>query len=277
MKKQNEIFLENVVAISEIAGKAIMDIYSRSDVGITYKNGGSPLTIADKKAHYIILEQLKKISPDIPVLSEESSNIPYNVRKSWKTFWLVDPLDGTKEFIKKNGEFTVNIALIDNKSVMLGVVHAPALNITYFAERGKGSFKKDSKGFEKKLEIPHAGCHGGRLKIVASRSHGGRMQEQFLLKIEDADFISMGSSLKLCLVAEGKAHLYPRLGPTMEWDTAAAQCIVELAGGSVTDLNKQSLVYNKPDLLNPYFMVSGSSPFPWWKYIDNILEKEEKQ
>lgn len=277
MKSEYETFLKNVVAISEIAGKAIMEVYSSSDIGITYKNGGSPLTIADKKAHCVILEQLKKISPDIPVLSEESSNIPYNVRKSWKTYWLVDPLDGTKEFIKKNDEFTVNIALIDNKSVMLGVVHAPALNITYFAEKGKGSFKKNSKGFEEKSEIHSSDCLRGRLKIVASRSHGSRIQEQFLLKIGDADFISMGSSLKLCLVAEGKAHLYPRLGPTMEWDTAAAQCIVESAGGYVTDLNQQSLVYNKPDLLNPYFMVSGSSPFPWWKYIDNILEKEENQ
>ncbi len=276
MENNYEAFLDKAVAVTEKAGKSIMDIYSGNDIGITFKEEGSPLTLADKAAHCIIAKQLKEISPDIPVFSEESSHVPFNVRKSWKTFWLVDPLDGTKEFIKKNGEFTVNIALIDNKSPILGVVHAPALNITYFAEKGKGAFKKTNVGFNKKSEIHVSDYKGSRLEIVASRSHGSNILEHFLLQIGDASNISMGSSLKLCLIAEGKAHLYPRLGPTMEWDTAAAQCIVESAGGSVTDLNKQPLLYNKPDLHNPYFMVCGAPPFPWWEHINNSIEKEGK-
>lgn len=270
MENQQESLLGTIIAISEEAGKAIMDIYSRSDIETTFKNDGSPLTLADMASHNIILEQLKKKTPDIPVLSEESENVPYNVRKSWKTFWLVDPLDGTKEFVKRNGEFTVNIALIDCGKTVLGVVHAPVPRTTYYASAEKGAFKKVCTDDEKPAEIHVSDYHEKRLIIMASKSHGSDMLESFKKNVGDAEFTSMGSSLKLCLVAEGKAHLYPRLGPTMEWDTAAAQCVVESAGGTVTDLSKQTLKYNKPNLLNPFFMVSGNPPFPWWKYIDNI-------
>lgn len=277
MKNQNEALLQTAIAISEVAGKAVIDIYSSGDIEITYKNGNSPLTHADMASHNIILEQLKKNTPDIPVLSEESENVPYNVRKSWKTFWLVDPLDGTKEFLKRNGEFTVNIALIDCGKAVLGVVYAPVLRTTYYASAGKGAFKKVYKDGERMSEIHVSDYHDKRLIIVASRSHSSNMLESFKKNIGDADFTSMGSSLKLCLVAEGRAHLYPRLAPTMEWDTAAAQCIVESAGGTVTDLHRQPLNYNKPNLLNPFFMVAGNPSFPWWEYIDNIARRSRKQ
>lgn len=268
MENMNEALLLKAIDIAEKAGKAIMDIYSRGITKIKYKNGGSPLTLADMTSHDIILEQLKKNTPDIPVLSEESGNVPYSVRKSWKTFWLVDPLDGTKEFIKRNGEFTVNIALIDSGQPVLGVVHAPDLCISYYANKGKGAFKKIYMNHAEKSEIHTADFNSERLKIVISRSHDSKILKRFQKKIRDADYTCMGSSLKLCLIAEGKAHLYPRLGPTMEWDTAAAQCIVESAGGTVTDLHKQTLSYNKPDLVNPFFIVSGAPSFPWWEYID---------
>jgi 3'(2'), 5'-bisphosphate nucleotidase len=270
MGNQKEELLHVVITIAEKAGNAIMDVYSRGTSGTTFKNGDSPLTLADMASHNLILEQLKKSTPDIPVISEESENVLYNERKSWKALWLVDPLDGTKEFIKRNGEFTVNIALIDCGKAVLGVVCAPELSTTYYASKGKGAFKKVYKNGERKSEIHVSDYQNGRLKIVSSRSHRSEMFERFQNKIGDADYAAIGSSLKLCLVAEGKAHLYPRLVPTMEWDTAAAQCIVESAGGTVTDLHKQTLYYNKPDLLNPFFMVSGKPPFPWWEYIDNI-------
>lgn len=277
MKNMNEALLLKTVAIAEKAGKAILDIYSRGTTKIRYKNGGSPLTLADMASHNIILEQLKNNTPDIPVLSEESGNVPYNVRKSWKTYWLVDPLDGTKEFIKRNGEFTVNIALIDSCRPVLGVVHAPDLRTSYYANKGKGAFKKIYTNREIKSEIHTADFNNKSLKIVTSRSHGSKMLKRFQSKLGDADYICMGSSLKLCLVAEGKAHLYPRLGPTMEWDTAAAQCIVESAGGTVTDLNKQALHYNKEDLVNPFFIVSGAPSYPWWNYTNNIIDEGEKK
>ncbi len=270
MEDHQEALLGTAITISEEAGKAIMDVYSRGEIKTTYKDGGSPLTLADMASHNIILEKLQKKTPHIPVLSEESKNVPYGTRKSWKTFWLVDPLDGTKEFINRNGEFTVNVALIDGGKTVLGVVHAPVLRTTYYASAGKGAFKKICKNDERPSEINVSGYHKEKLIVVASRSHGNKMLESFRKKVGDAEFINMGSSLKLCLVAEGKAHLYPRLGPTMEWDTAAAQCVVESAGGTVTDLCKETLNYNKPNLLNPFFMVSGTPPFPWWEYTENI-------
>ena len=270
MENQQEALLGTAITISEEAGKAVMDIYSNGDFETTYKKEDSPLTLADMASHNIIVQQLKKKTPDIPVLSEESENIPYDVRKSWTTFWLVDPLDGTKEFINRNGEFTVNVALIDSGKTILGVVHAPVLRTTYYASTGKGAFKKNYVDDGKPSQIHVSDYHNGRLIIVTTRSHSNNKLENFKRNVGDAEFTSMGSSLKLCLVAEGKAHLYPRLGPTMEWDTAAAQCIVESAGGTVTDLCKQTLNYNKPNLLNPFFMVSGSPPFPWWDYIDKI-------
>ncbi|GMT43069.1 MAG: 3'(2'),5'-bisphosphate nucleotidase CysQ [bacterium] len=261
-----EELLTDVVTLAEKAGKTIMEIYSRSDFGVEYKDDASPLTIADKESNNIILSGLHDIDPRMNVLSEESAAVAYDDRKSWELFWLVDPLDGTKEFIKKNGEFTVNIALIDRRKSVLGVVHAPAAGATYYAANGLGA-RKLAGGQSRRISA--AKYAGSPLKIIASRSHIGGKLENFIKKIGNAERISMGSSLKLCLVADGSAHLYPRLYPTMEWDTAAAQCVVEAAGGSVTDLDGEPLRYNKQSLLNPHFMVSCDKTVIWKKYLDD--------
>lgn len=256
---------EEIVRLIMKTGQAVMEIYEMEDFATTLKDDESPLTRADIAAHHTILKGLKELTPDIPVLSEESEAVLYEKRRLWSIYWLVDPLDGTKEFLKRNGEFTVNIALIENGLPVLGVVHAPALGVTYYAERGKGAFKQ-AQG-EAPVLIRVSDYRKGRLKIVISRSHRNDRLEKFLKKIPDYESVSMGSSLKFCLVAEGTAHLYPRLGPTMEWDTAASQCVVEEAGGSVTDFSGNRLRYNKPDLLNPAFIVCGNPPYPWQQLL----------
>ena len=256
-----ELLMPQIVALATEAGNAVMEVYSQDDFDITYKENDSPLTRADMAAHSVILEQLQVLTSNLPTLSEESKSIPYKHRQNWDTFWLIDPLDGTKEFIKRNGEFTVNIALIENGEPVLGVVHAPALNITYWAAKGLGAFKRSKDGVTEQIGV--SDYRQGTLKIVASRSHAGESLTQFLETLSNYECVSMGSSLKLCLVAEGTAHLYPRLGPTMEWDVAAAHCVVMEAGGRVTDLAGHPLRYNKPDLLNLYFIVCGSPAYPW--------------
>ncbi len=260
-----ERLLKEVTAVAHRAGDAILDVYSREDFGTTFKEGGSPLTLADRAANSVITRALAELTPDVPILSEESKAEPYDVRKSWKRLWIVDPLDGTKEFIKRNGEFTVNIALVEDGTPMLGVVYAPALRVTYYGVKGAGAFRLKDDVLARLSVSDYS--RGGPLKVVASRSHRGPALDSFLEKVGPYEALSMGSSLKFCLVAEGTAHIYPRLGPTMEWDTAAAQCVVEAAGGQVTDLEAKALRYNKEDLLNPFFMVTGSPPFPWHKYI----------
>lgn len=257
--------LESVVEIAVKAGEAIMVVYNSNDFNVELKSDESPLTRADIAANDVIVAALEQLTPDIPILSEESAKVPYATRKAWTTFWLVDPLDGTKEFIKRNGEFTVNIALIKDGQPVLGVVVAPVLQRSYFAAEGVGVFKQ--QGNDKATTIKTADHEGQQLKVVASRSHAGPDLQSFLDSLGDYDVVSMGSSLKLCLVAEGAAHLYPRLGPTMEWDTAAADAIVRIAGGQVTNLDKSPLHYNKPDLLNPYFMVAAASPYAWWQKL----------
>jgi 3'(2'), 5'-bisphosphate nucleotidase len=250
-----------VITIAEKAGEAVMGIYSQSDYAESYKVDSSPVTLADITSQKIIVEFLRKLAPELPILSEESKMASYEERKSWENYWLVDPLDGTKEFIKRNGEFTVNIALIEGGTPVLGVVCAPSLGITYYAMKGKGAFKKEDDGNVRKIRV--SDYKKNTLKVVASRSHKSERLENFLKrlgsKIVPFECISMGSSLKLCLVAEGIAHLYPRLGPTMEWDTAAAQCIVEEAGGMVVDMRGNPLRYNKETLLNEDFIVLSSS------------------
>lgn len=261
--------MKGIVALACKAGEAILKIYSRDDFGVTYKEADQPLTLADKAANEVILAGLAGLTPEAPILSEESRSVPFEERKSWGRFWLVDPLDGTKEFIKRNGEFTVNIALIEGGQAVLGVVHAPVLGVTYYGGRAFGAFKvKDGK--TERITVADY-TKSPALKCVGSRSHAGADLEGFVKRLVasgvNAEFVSMGSSLKLCLVAEGAAHLYPRLGPTMEWDIGAAQAVVEAAGGSVTDINGARLRYNKEDLLNPYFAVAGSPPFPWQRYL----------
>jgi len=253
--------LTNIIDISKQAGDAIMTVYNSDDFNVQLKSDDSPLTKADIAANDIIVAALTKLTPDIPILSEESAKAPYETRKHWTKFWLVDPLDGTKEFVKRNGEFTVNIALIENGNPILGVVYAPVLDTTYSAANGIGAFKQEAN--KPAQEIKTADYRNQKLKVVASRSHAGPDLQAFLDKLGDYDVISMGSSLKLCLVAEGAAHLYPRLGPTMEWDTAAAHAVVNAAGGQVENLEKEPLQYNKENLLNPYFMVVAEEAYPY--------------
>ena len=253
--------LPQVVELVLRAGRAIMEIYKQADSGTTYKADDSPLTKADLASHHLLIEGLRALAPAWPMLSEESAAISYDERRGWERYWLIDPLDGTKEFIKRRDEFTVNVALIHRGEPILGVVHAPALGVTYAAAHGLGATKQ--LGAQPSEPIHAADYRTGRLKVVVSRSHAGPETEALLHKLGPADSISIGSSLKLCLVADGTAHLYPRLGPTMEWDIAAAQCVVEEAGGSVTDLEGRPLRYNKPSLENPHFMVCGEPPVPW--------------
>jgi len=252
----NQINAQDIVAIAKKAGNAIMKIYDQ-DFDIEYKQDNSPLTLADKTANNIIETGLRQLPTNLPILSEEGKNIPYKERKHWEYFWLVDPLDGTKEFVKKNGEFTVNIALIHKNTPVLGVVYAPALGVCYWAKQDEGAFKDGQRLPLKTKEQRKT------YKIVASRSHMSDETQAFIDAIDtdkEKELISIGSSLKICLVAEGEADIYPRLGPTMEWDTGAADAILSEAGQSLSKYmnNKdEKHEYNKNDLLNSWFVAEG--------------------
>ena len=253
--------LNKIEKTSIKAGNAILEIYETADFGVEIKSDDSPLTKADLAAHNVIVDDLKKMTPDVPILSEESANIPFNIRSQWNKYWLVDPLDGTKEFIKKNGEFTVNIALIEDGNPILSVVYVPVKKMTYSAAKGYGAFK--SINGERKKIYSHKPARNIPV-VVGSRSHISEEVKLYLDKLGEHEMTAMGSSLKFCLVAEGLADLYPRFGLTSEWDTAAAQCIVEQAGGRVVTLDNQALTYNaKESLLNPFFMVYGDSNREW--------------
>lgn len=253
-----DINISKVVGLTQEAGLAIMEIYSR-DFEIYKKSDKSPLTDADIASHQVIVKKLKRLTPKIPILSEESSAATIKDRLSWEVYWLIDPLDGTKEFIKKNGEFTVNIALIYKNQTVFGVVDAPALKVTYWGGKDIGSYKLEN-GTEKSIKVANRKPSAKDMKIVGSRSHQSEDFFEFIADYPNAKIVPMGSSLKLCLVAEGSADLYPRLGLTSEWDTAASQAVVEGAGGSVVSLENQlPLSYNarQGTLLNPYFLVSS--------------------
>ena len=251
----NQINIQDIVTIAKEAGNAIMQVY-KQDFEVEYKKDSSPLTMADKKANDIIEDGLNQLSVIFPILSEEGKEIPYEDRKHWEYFWLVDPLDGTKEFVKKNGEFTVNIALIHKNTPVLGVIYAPALDVCYWAKQDEGAFKDGQKLPLETLDQRNT------YKIVASRSHMSDETQAFIDAIDidkEKELISIGSSLKICLVAEGEADVYPRLGPTMEWDTGAAHVIVNESGGQLIDQkNNSKLKYNtKEKLLNNYFIVTN--------------------
>ena len=244
--------LESIHQIALQAGAAIME-YSRGEFDVTEKSDKSPVTAADLAANKIIVEALHKLTPDFPILSEESTHADWQERQLWKTFWLVDPLDGTKEFIKGNGEFTVNIALIINGAPALAVVYAPALEKSWLGD-GQSAWLETKSGREKihvqQQPIPN---------VVGSRSHPSPDMAAYLKKIGECKLVSVGSSLKFCLLAEGSAQIYPRLGPTMLWDTAAGHCIVESAGGKVTQLDGLPLQYHREALVNPYFICYETS------------------
>lgn len=259
-------YLPEIVECAAEAGRRIMKIYS-GGFSVTHKRDHSPLTDADLASQAYILDRLHRLDPDIPVLAEEAEETPYEARRAWARVWLVDPLDGTKEFVKRNGEFTINIGLVENGKTVLGVVHAPALGLTYFAAKGGGAYKQEGA----RAVAVHARRYPGHDPVVAiSRSHANVHVERFLAGVRSQEgephILRMGSALKMCLVAEGAADVYPRLGPTSEWDTAAAQCIVEAAGGSITDGTRRALAYNKASLLNPWFLAAGAGTVDWWRY-----------
>lgn len=247
--------LEKIVAISELAGEAIMKVYSR-DFKVEYKEDSSPLTEADKASHEVIDAGLKKLAPGIPVVSEEGAGIPWAERSGYKSFWLVDPLDGTKEFIKRNGEFTVNIALIEGNVPVLGVIYVPAKGVLYYGQKGVGSFRQASGEGAVRIGRSLIPRDSG-VRAVVSRSHPSPEVEGFLKAYNVTSSVEAGSSLKFCLVAEDKADIYPRLGPTWEWDSAAGHAIAEAAGCLVTMPDGSPLTYNKESLKNPGFVVSA--------------------
>ncbi len=258
-------YLDDARALAKQAGEKILEVYD-TEFSVEEKDDKSPLTAADMASHNTIVAGLTALTPDIPILSEESAKIPYQERAGWQTYWLIDPLDGTKEFIKRNGEFTVNIALIHDGVPILGVVHVPVSGVTYAACEGKGSIKETPGEGEQPISVRKLA--DGPVAVVGSRSHQGDSLKAFLAKLGDHEIISMGSSLKICLVAEGAADIYPRLGLTSEWDTAAAHCVVEQAGGSLTDLEMNRLRYNTKDsLLNPFFFVFGDNSRNWSTYL----------
>ncbi len=266
-ESNNELleWLPQVINISYTAGDAIVDIYNR-DFNIEHKDDKSPLTEADMAAHHIIVDGLEALTPDIPVLSEESASIPFNIRSGWHRYWLVDPLDGTREFIKRNGEFTVNIALVEDGQVIMGVIVVPVTGTCFYACQGNGAFTCARDGGAQPIRVRELDPNSKQ--IVGSRSHAGKRLQTFLENVGDHELLSMGSSLKSCLVAQGKADIYPRLGLTSEWDTAAAQAIVEEAGGILVTLDMQQLRYNTKDsLLNPEFLVIGDRDYDWSRYL----------
>ena len=249
---------EEIIKIAEQAGSIILSIYQR-DFYILEKVDQSPLTEADVASHKFITESLKRVHPGIPQLSEESLDAEMADRMSWERYWLIDPLDGTKEFVKRNGEFTVNVAYVHKHRPVFGVVHAPVPGVTYWGSADIASFKKTKEG-QQKISVRTLPTHMSDIKIVGSRSHQSEEFVAFMKNHPDAELVAMGSSLKLCLVAEGVADLYPRLGLTSEWDTAAAQAVVEGAGGKVVsypDLNPLRCNANSESLLNPHFLVSA--------------------
>jgi len=286
----HKFYVLTAVAAAIEAGRAILAVYRSSDFKVEEKADKSPLTLADRHSHEIIVKHLGEL--DVPILSEEGKDIPYKERKRWETYWLIDPLDGTKEFIKKNGEFTVNIALIRDRKPAAGVIYVPDKNVLYFALNNLGSFKVDSGDSIKQLatdlieplnnqaggpgnekiaeafdsiiaasaKLPVLDLPARPFTIIGSRSHATPELEAFVEEKRqehgEVEFISAGSSLKLCLVAEGKADIYPRTGPTMEWDTAAGQAIAENAGCKVLQYDtREPLICNKENLLNPWFVV----------------------
>jgi 3'(2'), 5'-bisphosphate nucleotidase len=284
--------LQTVIGIAREAGSQIMAVYEKgsvlgADIGILIKHDDSPLTQADLRAHNVILSALQQLTPDVPVLSEESDLPPYDIRKTWHSYWLVDPLDGTKEFISHNGEFTVNIALIHRGEPVMGVVYVPVTGVSYaglMSKTGSGAWKLQQGSSVVELiktasTLDLLGWSEKTIRVVASRRHGSEQFENVLAKLSERaaqiELVRVGSSLKICLIAEGKADLYPRFGPTSEWDTAAAHAVLRAAGGDIVSEAFEPLVYNgKDSMLNPSFMALAGPPMPWKKLLSGILSSE---
>ncbi len=258
---QIESLVQPVTELAHRAGEAILEIYN-GDFAVELKDDDSPLTKADLASDRVIAAGLRALTPDIPVLSEESGMPPFAERSQWPRYWLIDPLDGTREFVNRNDEFTVNIALIDDHRPVLGVVHVPVAGITYAAAEGYGATRQDAGAEPRPIAVTQVSRQP--VRVVGSRSHRGASLDAYLLALGEHELLPMGSSLKFCRLAEGDADLYPRFGLTSEWDTAAAQAVVEQAGGQVLRLNGKPLLYNtKEDILNEHFMVIGPRDRDW--------------
>jgi len=251
-----------VLRIARLAGEAILEVYASGDPGTTTKADSSPLTLADLCAQRVILAGLGSLTPELPLLSEESAEVPYATRRTWERYWLVDPLDGTREFLARNGEFTVNIALVVGHHPALGVVYVPARDTMYWGVPGEGAWRSVAGG--PATPIRARARAASPLRVVASRSHGGSALDAFLGQLGPHELVSVGSALKLCMVAEGSADLYPRLGSTSEWDTAAAHAVVMAAGGTVVMKDGEPLRYNTHEgMLNPDFLVYADRSRNW--------------
>jgi 3'(2'), 5'-bisphosphate nucleotidase len=268
------LVLAELCAIARAAGEAILEVYGR-EFKVQLKDDRSPLTEADQVAHRIIGERLHAFDETVPMLSEESAPQDVAQRRSWLRYWLVDPLDGTKEFLKRNGEFTVNIALVDSGRAVLGVVLAPVLERLYYGAVGHGAWRRDGWGDPQPIRVRRSAA--SPLRVVGSRSHGAGELAKYLGALGPHELKPMGSSLKICLIAEGAADIYPRLGPTSEWDTAAAQAILESAGGRMIDRLGEPLRYNtKDDLLNPHFLAFGDTRRDWLAPIQTTRGSENR-
>jgi 3'(2'), 5'-bisphosphate nucleotidase len=256
---------EAIIALARDAAEKILPIY-RGDFAVSRKDDQSPLTAADMAAHHCIVEGLERLTPDIPVLSEESAeDVPGLVRREWTRLWLVDPLDGTREFVKRNDEFTVNIALIEDGVSVLSVVQAPVTGALWHAQRGVGAFRRDGDGDHALRSRQPA---ASPLRVAVSRSHRDPQTDALLGRMGPTEAMALGSSLKFCRLAEGGMDVYPRFGPTSEWDTAAGQCVLEAAGGSVIDRQGRPLRYNQRDtLLNGDFLALGDPDLPWRSWL----------
>ena len=254
--------LARVAAIARRAGREILEIYASGELAARPKADASPITAADLRAHRLILQSLHELTPEVPVLSEEAVHTSFAQRSQWRGYWLVDPLDGTREFLSRNGQFTVNIALIEGHAPALGVVHVPVTDISYRGLPGVGAWR--ARAGTPAEEIHVAARAGAPLRVVGSRSHRGDSLDAFLARVGPHELLPVGSSLKFCMVAEGAADVYPRLGPTSEWDTAAAHAVVSGAGGTVSGLDGEPLRYNTREaLLNPFFVAYGPRDRDW--------------
>lgn len=253
--------IDPVVALAVDAGNAILEVYS-TDFEVQSKDDESPLTQADLASHRCIAAGLAALTPEIPIISEEDGLPDFETRSTWPKYWLIDPLDGTKEFVNRNGEFTVNIALIEDGRPVFGVVHVPVHDKTYYGCEGVGAMRRIADGEWEPISV--AASSADPVRVVGSRSHRGASLDAYLAALGECEMIPMGSSLKFCVIAEGGADLYPRLGPTSEWDTGAAQAVVEQAGGSVVTLDGNAMKYNtKEEILNPFFFVVGPTNRDW--------------
>ncbi|MAM00612.1 3'(2'),5'-bisphosphate nucleotidase CysQ [Hydrocarboniclastica marina] len=251
-KNAIQAIIPELLEIAEAAGEAILEVY-RTVIAVEYKGDNSPVTAADMAAHHIIMDGLTRLTPDTPILSEEAANIPWSTRQQWQRYWLVDPLDGTREFLNRSGEFTVNIALIEGGQPILGVVSVPVTGDYYWGGEATGAWHRGSVGTVRELKVS---APASKLRVLASKSHLNEETRAYIDKLGPVELVQAGSSLKICRIAEGKADLYPRLGPTSEWDTAAAHAVLLGAGGRISTVKGDPLLYNQEEtLLNPHFIA----------------------